>query len=218
MLGFELNEEQETFRRTVRTSPATWSRPRRMPTTKAATSRTTWWPGWPSGAVRTAVSGGVRRDGRRLLRPCLTLEELARADSSVAITLEAGVSLGAMPIYRFGTEAQKQQWLPELCAGRGLAAFGLTEPAGGSDAGATSTTAQLDNGEWVINGSKSFITNAGTDITRFVTVTAVTGELAERPQGDLVDPRAGGHARLLGLEEVLEGGLARVRHARAVLR
>ena len=106
---------------------------------------------------------------------CLALEELARVDSSVAITLEAGVSLGAMPIYRFGTEAQKQEWLPKLCSGQVLGAFGLTEPGGGSDAGATRTTAVRDGGDWVINGSKAFITNSGTDITGLVTVTAVTG-------------------------------------------
>ncbi|MGC7099406.1 acyl-CoA dehydrogenase family protein [Amycolatopsis lurida] len=107
---------------------------------------------------------------------CLALEELARVDSSVAITLEAGVSLGAMPIYRFGTQEQKERWLPALCAGEALGAFGLTEPGGGSDAGATRTTAKLDGGQWVLNGSKSFITNSGTDITSVVTATAVTGE------------------------------------------
>ncbi|WP_067653393.1 acyl-CoA dehydrogenase family protein [Nocardia harenae] len=106
---------------------------------------------------------------------CLALEELAKVDQSVAITLEAGVSLGAMPIYRFGTEAQKRRWLPQLTAGHALAAFGLTEPGAGSDAGGTRTTATLDGGEWLINGSKQFITNSGTDITRLVTVTAVTG-------------------------------------------
>jgi alkylation response protein AidB-like acyl-CoA dehydrogenase len=108
---------------------------------------------------------------------CLALEELARIDSSVAITLEAGVGLGAMPIYRFGTEAQKQEWLPRLCAGTALGAFGLTEPGGGSDAGATRTTAQLEDGMWVINGTNSFITNSGTKITGLVTVTAVTGRV-----------------------------------------
>jgi alkylation response protein AidB-like acyl-CoA dehydrogenase len=106
---------------------------------------------------------------------CLALEELARVDSSVAITLEAGVSLGAMPLYRFGTDEQKRRWLPALAAGEKLGAFGLTEPGGGSDAGATRTTARLDGDEWVINGSKAFITNAGTDVTSIVTVTAVTG-------------------------------------------
>ena len=108
---------------------------------------------------------------------CLALEELARVDSSVAITLEAGVSLGAMPIFRFGSEEQKQTLLPRLLAGERLAAFGLTEPGGGSDAaGGMRTTARLDGDHWVINGSKSFITNSGTDITDFVTVTALTGE------------------------------------------
>ena len=106
---------------------------------------------------------------------CLALEELARVDSSLAITLEAGVSLGAMPLHRFGTEAQKERWLPALCAGERLGAFGLTEPDGGSDAGATKTRARLEGGEWTVSGSKSFITNSGTDITSLVTVTAVTG-------------------------------------------
>jgi short/branched chain acyl-CoA dehydrogenase len=107
---------------------------------------------------------------------CLALEELARVDSSVAITLEAGVSLGVMPIYRFGDQRQKREWLPRLCSGEILGAFGLTEPGGGSDAGATRTTAVLDGDEWVINGSKAFITNSGTDLTGFVTITAVTDE------------------------------------------
>lgn len=105
----------------------------------------------------------------------IALEELARVDSSVAITLEAGVSLGAMPVYHFGTEEQKREWLPKLCSGEVLGAFGLTEPDGGSDAGATRTTAVRDGDDWVINGSKCFITNSGTDITGLVTVTAVTG-------------------------------------------
>jgi len=113
---------------------------------------------------------------------CLALEELARVDSSVAITLEAAVSLGAMPIYRNGTEAQRRRWLPELCAGERLAAFGLTEPGGGSDIpGAMRTTARLEPGteltgaEWVVDGTKAFITNAGTAITSVVTVLAITG-------------------------------------------
>jgi alkylation response protein AidB-like acyl-CoA dehydrogenase len=106
---------------------------------------------------------------------CLALEELGKVDQSVAITLEAGVSLGAMPVYRFGNEAQKQEWLPQLTSGHALGAFGLTEAGGGTDAGATKTTARLDGASWVINGSKQFITNSGTDITKLVTVTAVTG-------------------------------------------
>jgi alkylation response protein AidB-like acyl-CoA dehydrogenase len=109
---------------------------------------------------------------------CLALEELARVDSSVAITLEAGVSLGAMPIYRFGTDEQKERWLPALCRGEALAAFGLTEPGFGTDAGGTQTRAVLDRDtdEWVITGSKAFITNSGTDITAVIAVAAVTGE------------------------------------------
>lgn len=107
---------------------------------------------------------------------CLAIEALGRVDQSIAITLEAGVSLGAMPVYRFGTEEQKRELLPDLLAGTALAGFGLTEPEAGSDAGATRTTARLDGDEWVVNGSKQFITNSGTPITRFVTVTAVTGE------------------------------------------
>lgn len=107
---------------------------------------------------------------------CLALEALGRVDQSIAITLEAGVSLGAMPIFLYGSEAQKQEHLPDLLAGRALAGFGLTEPEAGSDAGATRTTARLDGDEWVINGSKQFITNSGTPITKFVTATAVTGE------------------------------------------
>ena len=105
---------------------------------------------------------------------CIALEELARVDSSVAITLEAGVSLGSMPVHRFGTAEQKEYWLPELCRGERLAAFGLTEPGGGSDAGAVNTRAGQVGDSWVINGSKSFITNSGTDITSLITVMAVT--------------------------------------------
>jgi short/branched chain acyl-CoA dehydrogenase len=108
---------------------------------------------------------------------CIALEELARVDSSVAVTLEAAVSLGAMPIHRFGSAEQKARWLPRLTTGESLAAFGLTEPGSGSDAGAILTRAVLDEeaGEWVINGSKAFITNSGTDITCLVTVMVVTG-------------------------------------------
>ncbi|HTX28389.1 MAG TPA: acyl-CoA dehydrogenase family protein [Streptosporangiaceae bacterium] len=107
---------------------------------------------------------------------CLALHELARVDSSVAITLEAAVALGAMPIYRFGNEEQRGRWLPDLCRGERLAAFGLTEPGGGSDIpGGMRTTARLEAGQWVIDGSKAFITNAGTSITSVVTALAITG-------------------------------------------
>jgi len=115
---------------------------------------------------------------------CVAIEELARVDSSVAITLEAAVSLGAMPIYRFGTDEQKREWLPRLLSGEALAAFGLTEPGFGSDAGGAQTRAVLDqaSGEWVINGSKAFITNSGTDITVVIAVAAVTGEVDGRKE------------------------------------
>ena len=106
---------------------------------------------------------------------CLAIEELSRGDASVGITLEAAVGLGISPIFRFGTEEQKLRYLPELCAGKKLWAFGLTEPHAGSDAGSTQTKARLEDGDWVINGSKAFITNPGTDISWGVTVTAVTG-------------------------------------------
>jgi len=121
--------------------------------------------------------GGMGGD---FLSLCLAIEELGRVDSSVAITLEAAVGLGSMPVYRFGTEEQKREWLPDLCAGRNLAAFGLTEPGGGSDAGNPRTRAVLDGDSWVINGSKAFITNSGTDITNLVTVLCRTGD---RPDG-----------------------------------
>lgn len=113
--------------------------------------------------------------GGDFLSLCIAIEELARVDSSVAITLEAGVGLGAMPFFLFGTEEQKQQWLPPMARGEILGAFGLTEPGGGSDAGATKTTARLDGDDWVINGSKAFITNSGTPISRVVTITALSG-------------------------------------------
>jgi short-chain 2-methylacyl-CoA dehydrogenase len=113
---------------------------------------------------------------------CLALHELARVDSSVAITLEAGVALGAMPIYRFGSAAQKDRWLPDLCQGERLAAFGLTEPGGGSDIpGGMRTTARQDGDEWVIDGSKAFITNSGTSITSVVTALAITGRNGSKP-------------------------------------
>ncbi len=114
---------------------------------------------------------------------CLALHELARVDSSVAITLEAGVALGAMPIYRFGDAGQRTRWLPDLCQGTALAAFGLTEPGGGSDIpGGMRTTARLADGEWVIDGSKAFITNAGTSVTSLITALAITGHSNGRPE------------------------------------
>ena len=114
--------------------------------------------------------------GGDTLSYAIAIEELTRVDSSVAITVAAHTSLGTMPILLFGTDEQKQEWLPDLASGRKLAAFGLTEPGAGSDAGATRTNAELRGGSWAVNGSKIFITNAGTDITACVTITARTGE------------------------------------------
>src|SRR5436190_20348143 len=114
--------------------------------------------------------------GSDFLTFCIAVEELARVDSSMAITLEAAVGLGANPLFDFGNEEQKRRWLVPMCRGEILGAFGLTEPGGGSDAGSTKTAARVENGEWVINGSKSFITNSGTEITGLVTITAVTGQ------------------------------------------
>ena len=115
----------------------------------------------------------------------LAIEGLGRVDQSVAITLEAGVCLGAMPVFRFGTDAQREELLPDLLSGRALAGFGLTEPEAGSDAGGTRTTARLEGDEWVIDGSKQFITNSGTPLTRFVTVTAVTAPAPNGGRGEI---------------------------------
>ena len=132
---------------------------------------------------------------------CLALHELARVDSSVAITLEAGVALGTMPIYLFGSPAQRERWLPSLCAGERLAAFGLTEPGGGSDIpGGMRTTAQLDGDWWVINGSKAFITNSGTAITSAITVLAITGRTDGRPQISSIIVPAGTDGFIVGSE------------------
>ncbi len=176
-MDIRLNDEQEAFRKTVADFARSVVAPRAEEMDESEE--------FPYDIVRQMGQlglfglpfpeeyGGMGGDYFTL---CLALEELARVDSSVAITLEAGVSLGAMPVYRFGTEEQKREWLPSLTSGAALGAFGLTEPGGGSDAGATRTTARLDGGSWVINGTKCFITNSGTDLTRLVTVTTVTGE------------------------------------------
>jgi short-chain 2-methylacyl-CoA dehydrogenase len=176
MLETQLSDELEMFRKTVETFAREVVAPVALEHDETAT--------FPYGVVRGMADmglfglpfpesyGGMGGDYFTL---CIAIEELARVDQSVAITLEAGVSLGAMPVFRFGSEAQKQEWLPRLTSGQALGAFGLTEPGAGSDAGGTRTTARVESGEWVINGSKAFITNSGTDITRLVTVTAVTG-------------------------------------------
>jgi short/branched chain acyl-CoA dehydrogenase len=114
--------------------------------------------------------------GGDTLSYAIVVEELARVDSSVAITMAANTSLGTWPVYAFGSEEQKQEWMPLLTSGQKLGAFGLTEPEAGSDAGNVRTRASLEDGEWVVNGAKQFITNSGTDISGFVTITARTGE------------------------------------------
>ncbi len=178
MVDFRLDEEQEALRATVRD----FAREQVAPVIAEHYEHKTF----PYDLIRQMgkmglfglpfpeESGGMGGDYFAL---CIALEELARVDSSVAVTLEAAVSLGAMPIHRFGSAEQKKQWLPRLTSGEALAAFGLTEPGTGSDAAGTRTRAVLDEstGEWVINGSKAFITNSGTDITCLVTVMAVTG-------------------------------------------
>ncbi len=132
--------------------------------------------GWMGIPFPEAVGGA----GGSTLQYAIAVEELTRVDSSVAITLCAHTSLGTQPIYLYGSEAQKSEWLPRLCAGEVLGAFGLTEPEAGSDAGNTRTRARLDGGEWVIDGTKQFITNAGTDISGVVCITAATGDGAQR--------------------------------------
>jgi short/branched chain acyl-CoA dehydrogenase len=178
MVDFRLNEEQEALRDSVRE----FAREQIAPVIAEHYENKTF----PYDIVRQMGKmglfglpfpeehGGMGGDYFAL---CIALEELARVDSSVAVTLEAGISLGAMPIYRFGTPEQQARWLPRLTSGEALAAFGLTEAGSGSDAGAITTRAILDEStnEWVINGSKAFITNSGTDITSLVTVMAVTG-------------------------------------------
>src|SRR5699024_1371937 len=132
------------------------------------------------GGSAETVDGVVQSDFTAL---CVAIEELGRIDQSIGITLSAGVGLGINPILTYGTDAQRDTWLPDLVAGRTLAGFGLTEPDAGSDAGGTRTTARRDGDEWVIDGAKSFITNSGTDITSLVTVTARTGTSDEgRPR------------------------------------
>jgi len=177
MNGWELSDEHEAFRKVVRSfaeaeiapHAAEWDRTCHFPTDLVHTMGDLGL----FGLVFPERFGGSGGDFASL---CVAIEELGRVDQSIGITLSAGVGLGANPIFQFGSEEQQQRWLPDLIAGRCLGAFGLTEPDGGSDAGATRTTARLVAGEWVINGSKAFITNSGTQITSVITVTARTDE------------------------------------------
>ncbi len=188
-MDFEITPEQQDFQKTIRSfvddairpNAERWDHEHELPMDAVAQMGELGLFGLPF----PEEYGG---SGSDFLTLCLAIEEIARVDSSLAITLEAAVGLGAMPVYRFGSEEQKRTWLPDLASGKALAGFGLTEPGGGSDAAATRTTARLENGEWVINGSKSFITNSGTPITSFVTVTAITGGGAEREISSIILP------------------------------
>jgi len=176
-VNYELSDEQELLRRTVREFSETrvarvaeeLDREERFPYELVSELAELGLMGIPI----PEEYGGAGAD---TVSYAIAVEELTRIDSSVAITVAAHTSLGTMPIFLYGDERQKQEWLPELASGRKLAAFGLTEPDAGSDAGATRTRADLRDGEWIVNGSKIFITNAGTDITACVSITALTGE------------------------------------------
>jgi short-chain 2-methylacyl-CoA dehydrogenase len=176
-MNYELTEEQELLRRTVRdfseskVAPIAeeLDREERFPYELVQEMAELGLMGIPI----PEEYGGAGAD---TVSYAITIEELTRIDSSVAITVAAHTSLGTMPIYLYGSEEQKQEWVPQLAAGAKLAAFGLTEANAGSDAGATRTRAELRNGQWIVNGSKIFITNAGTDITACVTITALTGD------------------------------------------
>jgi short/branched chain acyl-CoA dehydrogenase len=182
-MNFDLTEEQEEFRKAVREFAEEVIAPRAEEMDRKEEL--------PMDIVKQMAEMGLfglpfpeeyGGQGADFLTLCLAIEELARVDSSIAITLEAAVGLGANPIYHYGTEEQKQRWLAPMCRGEILGAFGLTEPGGGSDAAATKTTARLEDGEWVINGSKAFITNSGTPLSEVATITAVTGEADGRKE------------------------------------
>jgi short-chain 2-methylacyl-CoA dehydrogenase len=176
-MNLDLTEEQELVRETVRefaggrvaSVAEELDREERFPYELVAELAELGVMGIP---IPEEYGGG----GGDTLSYAIAIEELTRVDSSLAITVAAHTSLGTMPIYLFGSEDQRREWLPELASGRRLAAFGLTEPGAGSDAGATRTRAELRDGSWIVSGSKIFITNAGTDITACVTITARTGE------------------------------------------
>jgi alkylation response protein AidB-like acyl-CoA dehydrogenase len=179
-MNYELSADHETFRKVVRdfaereVAPhvGQWDRDHHFPVDVVQAMGELGL----FGLVVPEQYGGSGADFTSL---CVAIEELGRVDQSIGITLEAGVGLGINPILTYGTEDQKQRWLPDLVAGRALAGFGLTEPEAGSDAGATRTRAVLADGQWTINGAKAFITNSGTAITSLVTVTARTGEGGE---------------------------------------
>jgi short/branched chain acyl-CoA dehydrogenase len=175
-VNFDLSDEQRQIRHTVRAFAQDEIVPRASACDESGEFPYDLVAGMAQlGLFALPFDESVGGAGGDFLSYCLALEEIARADAAVAITLEAAVSLGISPIVSFGTPEQQQRWLPQLLSGERLWAFGLTEPAAGSDAGGTQTRAEPRNGEWIINGGKSFITNAGTDISAGVTITAVTG-------------------------------------------
>jgi butyryl-CoA dehydrogenase len=184
-MTFELSSEHEQFRRTVRDfaekeiapKAAQWDRDHHFPVDVVQKMGALGL----FGLTAPEEYGGADGDFTSL---CVAIEEIGRVDQSLGITLEAAVGLGINPILTYGTDEQKQRWLPDLVAGRTLAGFGLTEPGAGSDAGATKTKAVLSDGEWVINGAKQFITNSGSDITSLVTVTARTGVSTSSTTGE----------------------------------
>ena len=181
MTSFALSREHEEFRRSVRAfaeeqiapHAAEWDRKHHFPIDVVRSMGDLGL----FGLTAPEEYGGADGDFTSL---CVAIEELGRVDQSMGITLEAGVGLGITPLQAYGTDEQKQRWLPDLVAGRTLAGFGLTEPGSGSDAGGLRTRAELRDGQWVVNGAKQFITNAGSDMTSLVTVAARTGE---RPDG-----------------------------------
>jgi alkylation response protein AidB-like acyl-CoA dehydrogenase len=190
-VDFELSDEQRLLRETVRdfarreVAPVAeeLDREKRFPYEIVAKMGALGLMGIP---FPQEYGGG----GADTLSYVLAVEELARVDSSVCITMAAHTSLGTMPIHLWGSDEQRGEWLPELCSGRRLASFGLTEPEAGSDAGNVHTTATLEDGEWVINGAKQFITNSGTEISGCVSITAVTGEADGRREiSNLIVPK-----------------------------
>ena len=188
-MTFELSPEHEQFRRSVRDfaeaeiapHAAQWDRDHHFPTDVVQKMGALGLMGLT--APEEFGGAGMAGEDGGFTSLCLAIEEIGRVDQSMGITLEAAVGLGINPILTYGTAEQKEAWLPALVAGEQLAGFGLTEPGAGSDAGATKTKAVLENGEWVVNGSKQFITNSGSSITSLVTVTARTGERSDgRPE------------------------------------
>ena len=218
-MSFELSEDHEQFRRTVRDfaekeiapHAAQWDRDHHFPVDVVHKMGALGL----FGLTAPEQYGGADGDFTSL---CVAIEEIGRVDQSMGITLEAAVGLGINPILTFGTDEQKDTWLPDLVEGRKLAGFGLTEPGAGSDAGATKTKAELRDGEWVVNGSKQFITNSGSEITSLVTVTRAgraSGRTARPEISTIIVPSdtAGLHRR----EGLRQARLARLRHPPAEL-